>query len=83
MLKLGAERASPIIRQKQAARLALLTVATLVVLALVCSPLRQLWTADSHPEARCSSSRRRSRTRITLCTQVLNEVRRLPADPLS
>ena len=75
MLKAGAERLPPSIRQRQTTRLVLLTVATLVILALVCSTLLRFWSGDRHSEARYGSGRRGPRTRITLCTQVLNEVR--------
>ena len=79
MFKFGAERLPSVIRERRATRLVLLTI---TILALVCSPALHFWSADRQPEAQYGSNRRRSRTRITLCTQVLNEVQLVPGLPL-
>ena len=75
MLKLSAERLPLTVRQRQTARLLLLTALTLVILVFVSSPSLRFWTADPQSELQYGIARRRSNTRITLCTQVLNEVR--------
>lgn len=72
MFNLGVERFS-LIRNKQLVRVALLSIATVVIAALVGSPIVQLWTWHLQSQA-AYGDRRPSRTRITLCTQVLNEV---------
>ena len=72
MLRSGAERL-PVVRHKQAYRVALLSVVTLIAAALLSSPLYQLSTLHRQPEV-AHGDRQPSSTRITLCTQVLNEV---------
>ncbi len=77
MLRSGAERL-PIVRNKQVYRVALFSFVTLIVAALVSAPLYQRSTSQYQPEP-AHGDREPSRTRVTLCTQVLNEVRAVAA----
>ncbi len=72
MLRSGAERL-PVVRNKQVYRVAVLSFVTLIVAALVSAPLYQRSTSQHQPEP-AHGAQEPSRTRITLCTQVLNEV---------